>query len=128
MSPVQGADRSVVLDAVRGFAILGILVKLSSSSADPGSGSTPWAGRAGAGRIGPKFLISMFFESKFISTLGFLLRPRVRDAGDPGRGEGSAVGAVAGPEARRPGVIGVLHAVLIWSGDILVTYALLVCC
>ncbi len=125
-SPTSPADRIVALDAIRGVAVLGILVinvwvfampeatLLNPTVYGDFSGANYWAWLVG----------HVFFELKFITLFsvlfgaGILLFTRRRES--------------AGDDAlrlhfRRTGwliAIGLAHAYLLWYGDILVAYGL----
>jgi uncharacterized protein len=120
--PVQAGERIEFVDILRGFAILGILAAnmaaYSGMSRDPQVYAEP---------IDRVIVLAMRFlvEAKFYSLFSFLF------------GWGMAVQMV---RTRAQGVrfvplytrrllvllgFGLLHAVFIWSGDILTTYALL---
>jgi len=123
--PVQIRDRAPALDALRGFALLGIvLVNLRLFSApmsvDPGLGpGQPWVDRLAAGAV------TVLAEGRFYPLFSFLL------------GYGFTVAhrrALARGESYTPRhlrrsaalfVLGALHAVLLFSGDILASYAVL---
>jgi uncharacterized protein len=125
LRPVGGAERVVALDALRGFTILGILFVNIQLFRGP----EIW--QAFAGEEGPATerllgsLITLFFEGKFINTLAFLF------------GLGIAIQTIRADERGQPSrslmlrrlatlaLFGLIHAVFIWSGDILLTYALL---
>jgi uncharacterized protein len=122
LAPVRGRERILALDVVRGVAILGILLvnaKVFSSGFAFSAPSEPVPDPTA------NVLIWWFAEGKFISTLAFLfglgftfqaMRAESR--------ERSATGLLL----RRAGVLGlfgVVHTVFIWSGDILLTYAVM---
>ena len=123
LSPVRPRERLVVLDVLRGIAILGILIPNLEVFRTPDlavfTGGTP----AFEGVF--QFLSLAFAQGKFITSLAFLL------------GLGLAMQAVRSGErgrspnrflARRLGVLalfGLVHGLLIWSGDVLLTYAIL---
>lgn len=126
LAPVTGTERIQALDAIRGFALLGILLMniegmvgplmASMSGLDPGlSGADRWVDGAIYLLVQGKFfpLFSMLFGMGFAIMLA-----RAQAAGRP----------FFGVYLRRVLallVIGLLHALLVWSGDILVTYALM---
>lgn len=122
-SPGAGAgERIGTLDALRGFAIIGILlvnIRLFRGPVEPGTGMLP--------ELEPYLdaLITALAEGKFISALAFLFGVgfAIQTAGTERRGE-SPRWLLA---RRLTGLLlfGAAHAVLIWSGDILLTYALL---
>lgn len=126
LAPITSNDRIQTLDVVRGFALLGILLMniemmvgptmAPTTGVDPAlTGVDRWADAA----------IYLLVQGKFFTLFSLLF------------GMGFAVMSQRATEAGRPfaGVywrrglalfaIGVVHALLIWSGDILVTYAVL---
>ncbi|HEY0334501.1 MAG TPA: DUF418 domain-containing protein [Stenotrophomonas sp.] len=124
--PVPVAERIVVMDVLRGFALLGILLmnieafvgplNLALTGLDPAL--------SGADRIADA-LVYIFIQGKFYTLFSLLF------------GMGFAVMATRAEQAgrgfapfylrRSAGLllIGLAHTLLLWSGDILVTYALL---
>lgn len=126
LGPVAGGERINALDVLRGFALLGIFLmnieffsKTMQAIGDPGidptmSGIDYWFDA----------LIYFFVQSKFWTLFSLLF------------GMGFAVMIDRAAAAGRPFVpaylrrttglllIGLVHAVLIWAGDILVTYAI----
>ena len=126
LAPIASGDRIQTLDVVRGFALLGIFlmnieamvgpVAASGTGLDPGlAGIDRWADAAIYLLVQGKFftLFSLLFGMGFA-----VMSQRVERAGR----------SFAGLYWRRSLAllgIGLVHALLIWSGDILVTYALL---
>ncbi|HEX7804140.1 MAG TPA: DUF418 domain-containing protein [Pseudoxanthomonas sp.] len=126
MNPLPPAERMQVLDVLRGFALLGILLMNMEGMAGPlitsGTGLDP--ALTGADRWADA-LIYVFVQGKFFTLFSLLF------------GMGFAVMSQRAQDAQRPFAglywrrgltllaIGLVHALLIWSGDILVTYALL---
>jgi uncharacterized protein len=125
LAPLPGDERIQAMDVLRGFALLGILLMniegfvgpLNSAltGLDPQwTGADRWADA----------LIYIFVQGKFYPLFSLLF------------GMGFAVMMVRANSAGRPFfgvyfrrvlallVIGVAHALLVWSGDILTTYAL----
>jgi uncharacterized protein len=125
-APVPQAERILSLDAIRGAAVLGILVMNIQSFALPSSAylnPTALGPLAGAGWW--VWLLShLFADRKFISIFSMLFGAGVLLFTE----HAEAKGAAAGPlHYRRMGwllLIGLAHAYLLWYGDILVTYAL----
>jgi uncharacterized protein len=126
LAPVTGAERIQALDVVRGFALLGILLMniegmagplmASMTGLDPQlTGADRWVDGA----------IYLLVQGKFYPLFSLLF------------GMGFAVMLMRAEDAQRPffGLylrrvlallgIGLAHALLVWSGDILVTYALM---
>lgn len=126
LSPVLPEERIVVLDVLRGFALLGILVVNL-----PGAAAS---GYAWAAELDPfpawwdetaEWIVNTFFSGKFNSIFSFLFglgfTIQLTRAADRGRNVTSAY-------LRRMGIlfaIGVAHALLVWDGDVLHIYALL---
>lgn len=126
-APIQGAERMDALDAVRGAAILGIL--LANVYAMAGFPFLPpdHYRSIGLAEWHPLafFLILVLIEAKFYSLFSLLF------------GIGFAVfvqrAAARGADAARLFkrrlvgllIIGLIHSFLIWMGDILATYALI---
>jgi uncharacterized protein len=126
LAPVAAHERIQALDVVRGFALIGIFLMNMEFFARPmqdisGPGIDPAA--VGLDRLA-EFLVFFFVQSKFWTLFSLLF------------GMGFAVMIERARRAGRPFVpaylrrslallgIGAVHAVLVWSGDILVTYAL----
>ncbi|MCM2355348.1 MAG: DUF418 domain-containing protein [Arenimonas sp.] len=126
LAPVTGADRIQALDVVRGFALLGILLMniegmagplmASMTGLDPQlTGADRWVDGA----------IYLLVQGKFYPLFSMLF------------GMGFAVMLMRAEAAQRPFfglylrrvlallAIGLGHALLLWSGDILVSYALM---
>lgn len=120
--PLRAEQRIVALDVVRGFAILGILLVNITIFAG-GDWLRPGAYEGADAAL--RTLIAIFAETKFITIFALLF------------GLGLAYQVARADERGRPGlplivrrlavlaVIGAVHAVLIWSGDILLPYVVL---
>lgn len=124
LAPVQEQSRIKSLDVMRGFAVLGILAVNAAYFAAPWqtgfdptlpplaiSGETLWSW----------FVMHVFFEFKCITLFSILFGASVYMVG--GERSDKERGAVL---RRRLGwllIFGLIHALLIWFGDILVTYA-----
>ncbi|WP_374601896.1 DUF418 domain-containing protein [Arenimonas sp.] len=126
LAPVTSADRIQALDAIRGFALLGILLMNiegmvgplmnSMTGVDPQlAGADRWVDTAIYLLVQGKFfpLFSMLFGMGFAIMLA-----RAQAAGRP-------FVAVYLRRVLALLAIGLVHALLVWSGDILVTYALM---
>jgi uncharacterized protein len=125
INPISSAERIEILDVLRGLAIGGILV--GNIQWFSGYGFVPEALAAQsslADRI-THFLVHVFVEGKFYSIFSFLFGfgfalqiSRVEERGD----------AKASLFKRRLFwllIIGLLHAYLLWAGDILSIYAVM---
>ena len=125
-SPVEASDRIASLDVLRGFAVLGILVMNIQLFAMPQVASfNPTAYGDLNGLNFFTWLISyMFVNQKFFSIFSLLFGAGICLFAD--RAEARS-GRSAGLHYRRMFwllVFGLMHAYLLWSGDILVAYAL----
>jgi uncharacterized protein len=121
MAPVRSQERIDVIDVLRGISILGVILMNMSGYAGYGMA---FDGMSGVNRIVVIFL-RFFVQAKFYTLLSFLF------------GWGMAVQMLRAEQRGKPFVpfflrrlfalllIGLVHAILIWDGDILVTYALL---
>ena len=115
LTPVDPSDRVVLIDVLRGFALLGILMVNFWGSSGEVANSVD---KAVSTVLGIAVSSSFYPLFSFLFGLGFamqLLRARERGAG------------VANLYLRRLlalFLIGVFHAVVIWNGDILIPYAL----
>lgn len=123
-APVTEPNRITAIDALRGFALLGILILNIQSFAMPGSA---YINPTAYGRLeGPHYWVWVFSQlladQKFMTIFsmlfgaGIVLMSSRAEAG--GRGS-------AGVHYRRMGwliLFGILHAHLIWYGDILYFY------
>lgn len=126
LRPIEAAERIGTMDVLRGFALLGILLMNIEAFAGPMmdafTGLNPKL--TGADRIADA-AIYILVQGKFYTLfsllfgMGFAVMSQRADA------RGRAFGAVY---LRRSAVLmafGIVHALLIWSGDILLVYGLL---
>ena len=125
-SPVEVADRIESLDVLRGFAVLGILVMNIQSFAMPGAAylnPTAYGDLNGINFF--TWLVSyLLVDQKFMSIFSMLFGAGICLFAD--RAEARS-GRSAGLHYRRTFyllVFGFVHAYFLWSGDILVAYAL----
>jgi uncharacterized protein len=126
-APVAATERMTVLDAVRGVAVLGILV--INIDALSGFAFTPPAQLAGlplanADRV-VWFLLSFLVEAKFYSLFSLLFG--VGFAVFVQRAAARGVDPARLFKRRLAGlmIIGFVHSLFIWHGDILLTYGVL---
>ena len=125
-SPVEASDRIESLDVLRGFAVLGILVMNIQSFAMPGAAylnPTAYGDLNGINFF--TWLVSyLLVDQKFMSIFSMLFGAGICLFAD--RAEARS-GRSAGLHYRRTFyllVFGLVHAYFLWSGDILVAYAL----
>ena len=126
LSPVQFKERIQSLDILRGIAILGILIMNIQSFAMPGAAylnPTAYGDLEGLNRW-VWILSHIFADQKFMTIFSILFGAGVVLVTDKALAK---TGKSAGLHYKRTFwllVIGLLHAHLIWYGDILVAYAL----
>lgn len=125
IAPVREQSRIKSLDVMRGFAVLGILIVNAAYFA------APW--QTGLNPALPPlavtdetlwswFIMHVFFEFKCITLFSLLFGVSIYLVG--GEREDKARGALLRSRLFWLLIIGLIHATLIWNGDILVTYAI----
>lgn len=126
LGPVGAGERVAALDVLRGVAILGILVVNVELFRGP-EYLLDFAGLGGLTGLDAALsaLISVFAESKFITTLAFLFGLGFALQGIRAESRGTSPGRLLAVRMAVLLLFGVAHAILVWSGDILVTYALI---
>ena len=129
LSPVKPSERYVILDALRGFALIGICLanypEFSLYTFQPADVAAAMPS-AGIDRI-VRFLQYVFVDGKFYTLFSLLF------------GMGFSI-IISHAAQRGPGgfklfyrrmavllLIGFIHLMFIWSGDILMLYALMGC-
>jgi uncharacterized protein len=124
-SPILPNERIELIDVLRGIAVCGILI--GNMQWFSGYGMMPPALEAGASAADQvtKFLVHFFVEGKFYSIFSFLFGfgfalqiTRAQERGDD-------KAAVFKRRLFWLLIIGILHATLLWYGDILSVYALM---
>lgn len=120
-APTAGGERIAVIDALRGFALFGILLVNMQIF------STPWFDRGASALLFPgpldraaEWLIRFLAEGKFIALFAFLFGLGIQLQAERSRDE-----QILRRRLRWLLLFGLIHAVLIWSGDVLLLYALL---
>ena len=124
--PRPAADRIVTLDVVRGVAVIGILfVNILSFALPDTARLNPHAwGLQGPADLWAYVATMIAFDGKMRGLFSFLFGASLLLVVDRAEATGAAPAAV---HYRRMGwlfVLGLGHAVLLWSGDILMHYAL----
>jgi uncharacterized protein len=124
--PVQESDRIVALDVLRGFALLGILVMNIQAFAMIGTvyfnPTSPGGYFEGAGRV--IWLLSyLLTDSKFMAIFSALFGAGVVLMTTRAEKKGRRPLALYYTRTFWLAVFGILHAWLLWPGDILFTYA-----
>ena len=126
VTPTTRSERLVMLDALRGFATLGILImNIQSFSMVSSAYLNPTAfGDLNNANYGVWYLSHLFADMKFMSIFSMLFGAGIALMSDKRTAHGLAVTRF---HFRRMGwllVLGLLHAHLLWPGDILVSYSL----
>lgn len=123
--PVDESSRIAAIDVARGIALLGILlinIRLFSGPwmFDLLSGTEPWTG---VDRV-TAFITTALAETKMVSIFSLLFGVGLGLLYDRLRRDGASPWPVLVRRLLVLGVVGALHAVLLWTGDILFLYAL----
>ncbi len=123
-SPINPTERIVVIDIVRGFALFGVLMLNLLSFSGPTLSFEAWAGSTTWWDKAVELVLFVGGEAAFYSTFSFLF----------GVGVALQIHRASSRNERfvfhhlsRMGVLlgfGLLHALLIWDGDILVNYSI----
>lgn len=124
-TPIAGSGRIGALDALRGFAVLGILVMNVYAFAMPFAAyANPLvAGGTEAHNLAVWFVTHVFFDQKFMAIFSMLFGAGIVLMSSRAEERGARP---AGYFYRRQAgllLIGALHAYLLWFGDILFFYA-----
>lgn len=125
IAPVREANRIKSLDTMRGFAVLGILAVNAAFFAAPWQAAIdPMAEPLAIDQstLWSWFVMHVFFEFKCITLFSILFGASIFLVG--GERSDKERGAVLRRRLFWLLVFGLIHATLIWYGDILVTYAL----
>jgi len=124
--PVQPAERVEMIDVLRGVALLGILLINVYAFAMPRDALDAPSVYGGTGLLdlGTWAFTHTLVYGKFISIFAMLFGAGLILMGDRLEARGASVRGVHYRRNLWLLVIGVVHAALIWWGDILITYAL----
>jgi uncharacterized protein len=125
-TPVGQIDRIAALDVLRGFAVLGILVMNIQFFAMPGVAyvnPTAYGDLTGWNWV-VWFVSHVFFDQKFMTIFSLLFGAGIILFTTRAESRGHAAGRLHYRRMFWLLVFGLLHAYGLWSGDILVTYAL----
>ena len=126
VAPVPTRSRIAALDALRGAALFGILLINIQSFQGP-EGGLEAAGEAAysAAERTAVTVLTALVQMKFIGAFAFLFGLGLALQGARVDARGGRSGPLLTRRLLVLAVIGALHAVLIWSGDILFTYAVI---
>jgi uncharacterized protein len=124
--PVAGTERIDAIDKLRGIAVAGILVMNIYGFAMPFSaysnplayGGTEWY------NLGTWFFTHIFFDQKFLPIFSMLFGAGLVMMASRAEAKGVRYGGIWYRRSTWLLIIGVVHAYLIWFGDILFHYAL----
>lgn len=119
------AARIASLDVLRGFAVLGILIMNVQGFSMPGDAyddPTAWGDLTGANYV-VWWLSHLFADTKFISIFSFLFGAGVCLFADRAARRGADPTRLHFRRMRWLLLFGLVHAYLLWVGDILVAYA-----
>jgi uncharacterized protein len=125
VAPVEPSHRIKSLDVVRGLALLGILAVNAAYFAAPWqTGFDPTLAPLAVDEtsLWSWFVMHVFFEFKMITLFSLLFGVSIYLVG--GEYRDKARGAVLHRRLFWLLIFGLIHALLIWYGDILVTYAI----
>ena len=126
-APVSGAERIATLDILRGFALFGILVMNIQAFAMIAAAyiNPPAVAPTGAAEYAIWLISHVFFDKKFITLFTMLFGAGIVLMTQ--RAEAAGNGALSLHYRRMFWLlmIGLIHAYLIWYGDILTAYALI---
>ncbi len=125
-APVAKSERIVAIDVLRGFAVLGILIVNVQGFARVASAyMNPTSGRVlEGGDLWTWAAIYLFADTKFISIFSLLFGAGIAMMSERMGQRGVSGGALHYRRNAWLLAFGLVHAYLIWHGDILVTYAL----
>ncbi|MBN8753656.1 MULTISPECIES: DUF418 domain-containing protein [Variovorax] len=117
-------ERQSLVDALRGFALLGILVVNIATFASPFYGmGVPDPMAQSAAERAALFMRSFLFETKFYLLFSFLFGYSFTLQMDSAERDGKAFAPRMLRRLLGLWVLGLLHAVVLYHGDILTTYA-----
>jgi uncharacterized protein len=124
--PVTAANRIEAIDTLRGFALLGILVMNITGFAFPFAAyfnPTVYGGSTGV-NLGAWVFAHLFFDLKMLGIFSMLFGAGVILMAERAVAAGRKFGRIYYRRILWLLLIGLIHAYLLWHGDILVTYAL----
>ena len=125
-APVTGSERLPALDALRGVAVLGILVMNIYYFAMPLEAySNPLAmGGTELHNLGTWFFTHVLFDLKFLAIFAMMFGAGLVLMWERAEARGARFGRIYYRRQFALLLIGLLHGYLLWSGDILFGYAL----
>ncbi len=126
VGPIEPGERLLVIDILRGFAVLGILLVNMDSYAWPlDLPRLGWADSTAVADRAAGVLIRLLAEGKFYTLFSFLFGFGLAVQMSRAEARGAPFARLYARRLLVLLLIGLAHAVLVWYGDILVTYAIL---
>ena len=123
--PVSLADRILFIDVLRGLALFGILTaNMRAFLAPLDAYQTIGALFPGRADVIAQAIVDVFFQGKFISIFSFLFGLGFAMQMTRAEAKGAKFLRFYPRRLLALAVIGLIHGILIWAGDILLTYAL----
>ena len=124
--PISAPDRIEAVDTLRGFALLGILVMNITGIAFPFAAyfNPKVYGGASGSDLAAWVFAHLFFDSKMMGIFSMLFGAGVVLMWERAQAPPKPFGRIYYRRVFWLLVIGLVHAYLLWHGDILVTYAL----
>jgi uncharacterized protein len=123
LAPTEPAGRIVTIDALRGAALLGILLVNVQNIMGPPSVKATWRGTD----LVLQFLITWLVEGKFISMFALLFGLGIALQIARARRRGRPFAAFLLRRFAVLAVFGAMHGIAVWSGDVLLSYAVTGC-
>ncbi|MGM0971730.1 MAG: DUF418 domain-containing protein [Bacillota bacterium] len=124
VSPVQEKDRIISLDIMRGFAILGIFLVNMLSFHSPYLYIDPFEWWDSPADKGTYAFIDIFVQASFYPLFSMLFGYGLVILRERAMAKGLGFGGMAARRFSLLLLIGIIHAFLIWHGDILINYAI----
>ena len=122
--PVAGSARIQAIDIVRGFALFGVLLLNMVDFAGPAASFDPWTVSTGWLDRAVELGIRVFGEAAFYTTFSFLFGLGFALQFERALARGERFGMRFASRLTVLLGFGLVHAYLIWSGDILVQYSI----
>ncbi|MFE4524344.1 DUF418 domain-containing protein [Cytobacillus firmus] len=124
VSPVLEKDRIISLDIMRGFAILGIFLVNMLSFHSPYLYIDPFEWWDSPADKGTYAFIDIFVQASFYPLFSMLFGYGLVILRERAMAKGLGFGGMAARRFSLLLLIGIIHAFLIWHGDILINYAI----
>ena len=124
VSPVLEKDRIISLDIMRGFAILGIFLVNMLSFHSPYLYIDPFEWWDSPADKGAYAFIDIFVQASFYPLFSMLFGYGLVILRERAMAKGLGFGGMAARRFSLLLLIGIIHAFLIWHGDILINYAI----